>query len=437
MVYYICVSATVTCNWYTLEKEIIMEEHSVSLIVILFCIVMSAYFSATETAFSSLNRIRIKNMAEKGNKKAALVLRLSENFDGMLSTILIGNNIVNILLASLATILCVDMIGEDLGATVSTVVTTIVVLIFGEVSPKSIAKESPESFAMFSAPLLNVLMVILTPANFLFRQWKKLLSKMIKVSDDTGITEEELLTIVEEAEQEGGIDKEESDLIRSAIEFGELEAVDIFTPRIDIVGISVDASKDDIAKVFMETGYSRLPVYEQDIDQIVGILYQKDFHNYIYNSEQSVRDNVKPVLFTTKNKKIDALMKELQREKLHIAVIVDEYGSTLGIVTLEDILEELVGEIWDEHDTVIHEIEEISAYEYIVSGKANLEKMLERLNKKQDTEVLTVNGWVMEKLEKIPAEGDSFEFDGLSVEVVKMNGKRVEQVRVLISGDDA
>ncbi|MBQ9983333.1 MAG: HlyC/CorC family transporter [Lachnospiraceae bacterium] len=414
-----------------------MEEHSVSLIVILFCIVMSAYFSATETAFSSLNRIRIKNMAEKGNKKAALVLRLSENFDGMLSTILIGNNIVNILLASLATILCVDMIGEDLGATVSTVVTTIVVLIFGEVSPKSIAKESPESFAMFSAPLLNVLMVILTPANFLFRQWKKLLSKMIKVSDDTGITEEELLTIVEEAEQEGGIDKEESDLIRSAIEFGELEAVDIFTPRIDIVGISVDASKDDIAKVFMETGYSRLPVYEQDIDQIVGILYQKDFHNYIYNSEQSVRDNVKPVLFTTKNKKIDALMKELQREKLHIAVIVDEYGSTLGIVTLEDILEELVGEIWDEHDTVIHEIEEISAYEYIVSGKANLEKMLERLNKKQDTEVLTVNGWVMEKLEKIPAEGDSFEFDGLSVEVVKMNGKRVEQVRVLISGDDA
>lgn len=408
-----------------------MEEHSVSLIVILFCIVMSAYFSATETAFSSLNRIRIKNMAEKGNKKAALVLRMSDNFDGMLSTILIGNNIVNILSASLATVIFVDMMGEDLGASMSTIVTTIVVLIFGEVSPKSIAKESPESFAMFSAPLLNVLMVVLTPANFLFRQWKKLLSKLIKVSEDTGITEEELLTIVEEAEQDGGIDKEEGDLIRSAIEFGELEAVDIFTPRIDIVGVSVDLPKDEIAKVFMQTGYSRLPVYEKDIDQIIGILYQKDFHNYIYNSDMTVKDNIKPVLFTTKNKKIDALMKELQREKLHIAVIVDEYGSTIGIVTLEDILEELVGEIWDEHDTVVHEIEEISSNEYMVSGKANLEKLLARLDKEQDTEVLTVNGWVMEKLEKIPSEGDSFEFDGLLVEVVKMNGKRVEQVKVV------
>lgn len=410
-----------------------MEEHSGSFIVILICVVMSAYFSATETAFSSLNRIRIKNMAEKGNKKAALVLRLSENFDGMLSTILIGNNIVNILLASLATVIFVDMMGEDLGASISTIVTTIVVLIFGEVSPKSIAKETPESFAMFSAPFLNILMIILTPANFLFSQWKKLLSKVIKVSDDTGITEEELLTIVEEAEQDGGIDKEEGDLIRSAIEFGELEAIDIFTPRIDIVGIDVELSKDDIAKVFLETGYSRLPVYENDIDQIIGILYQKDFHNYIYRSEETVKDNVKPVLFTTKNKKIDDLMKELQKEKLHIAVIVDEYGSTLGLVTLEDILEELVGEIWDEHDTVVREIEEISENEFIVSGKANLEKLMERLGKEQETDVLTVNGWVMEMLEKIPSEGDFFEVDDLSVRVIKMNGKRIEQVRIIRS----
>ena len=237
-----------------------MEEHSVSLIIILFCIVMSAYFSATETAFSSLNRIRIKNMAEKGNKKAALVLRMSDDFDSLLSTILIGNNIVNILSASLATIVFVDMLGEDLGASISTIVTTIVVLIFGEVSPKSIAKECPEAFAMFSAPFLNILTVILTPANFLFAQWKKLLSKVIKVSDDTGITEEELLTIVEEAEQDGGIDKEESALIKSAIEFGELEAVDIFTPRIDMVGVAIDTPKDEIATVFRETGYSRLPV---------------------------------------------------------------------------------------------------------------------------------------------------------------------------------
>lgn len=408
-----------------------MEEHSVSLIIILFCIVMSAYFSATETAFSSLNRIRIKNMAEKGNKKAALVLRMSDNFDSLLSTILIGNNIVNILSASLATIVFVDMLGEDLGASISTIVTTIVVLIFGEVSPKSIAKECPEAFAMFSAPFLNILTVILTPANFLFAQWKKLLSKVIKVSDDTGITEEELLTIVEEAEQDGGIDKEESALIKSAIEFGELEAVDIFTPRIDMVGVAIDTPKDEIATVFRETGYSRLPVYEDDIDQIVGILYQKDFHNYIYNSELTVKDNIKPVLFTTKNKKIDSLMKELQREKLHIAVIVDEYGSTLGIVTLEDILEELVGEIWDEHDTVIQEMQESAPNEYIVSGKANLEKMLLRLDAEYETDVLTVNGWVMEMLQRIPQEGDCFDAQDLSVQVIKMNGKRVEQIKVI------
>ena len=408
-----------------------MEEHSVSLIIILFCIVMSAYFSATETAFSSLNRIRIKNMAEKGNKKAALVLRMSDDFDSLLSTILIGNNIVNILSASLATIVFVDMLCEDLGASISTIVTTIVVLIFGEVSPKSIAKECPEAFAMFSAPFLNILTVILTPANFLFAQWKKLLSKVIKVSDDTGITEEELLTIVEEAEQDGGIDKEESALIKSAIEFGELEAVDIFTPRIDMVGVAIDTPKDEIATVFRETGYSRLPVYEDDIDQIVGILYQKDFHNYIYNSELTVKDNIKPVLFTTKNKKIDSLMKELQREKLHIAVIVDEYGSTLGIVTLEDILEELVGEIWDEHDTVIQEMQESAPNEYIVSGKANLEKMLLRLDAEYETDVLTVNGWVMEMLQKIPQEGDCFDAQDLSVQVIKMNGKRVEQIKVI------
>ena len=256
-----------------------MDSNSVSLIIIVICIIMSAYFSATETAFSSLNRIRIKNMAEKGNKKAALVLKLSQDYDRLLSTILIGNNIVNIASASLATVLFVKLLGEDLGASISTIVTTIVVLIFGEVSPKSIAKESPEKFAMFSATILNCFVWILTPFNFLFRQWKKLLSKMFKNSEDRTITEEELLTIVDEAEQEGGIDEQESTLIRSAIEFTEIEAIDIFTPRVDVVGIPLDAAKEEIAGVFARTGYSRLPVYEEDIDHIEGIVYQKDFHN--------------------------------------------------------------------------------------------------------------------------------------------------------------
>lgn len=405
-----------------------MGSDTFSLIIIAFCILMSAYFSATETAFSSLNRIRVKNMAEKGNKKAALVLRIADNYDSMLSTILIGNNIVNIAATSLTTVLFVKMLGDDAGASVSTVVTTIVVLIFGEVSPKSIAKESPEKFAQFSAPILNIFIKVLTPLNFLFRQWKKLLSVVFKTSEDTGITEEELLTIVEEAEAGGGIDKEEGSLIRSAIEFNELEAVDIFTPRVDVVGVSIDTPKDEIAELFAKTGYSRIPVYEKNMDDILGILYQKDFHNHIWHTQKTIRDSVRPVLFVAKNKKIDDLMKELQQKKLHIAIVMDEYGGTAGIVTLEDILEELVGEIWDEHDEVESEMEQIAKNQYRVSGKANVERVFEQLEREREFEVQTVSGWVMEELGCIPAVGDSFEQDGLVVTVTKMCGKRIGEV---------
>ena len=403
---------------------------STYILVMATLILMSAYFSATETAFTSINKTRLRTMAEKGNKKADLVLKLSEKYDSLISTVLIGNNIVNIGLSSVATVFFIGF-NKVYGALIATVVITVLVLIFGEVSPKSIAKESPEKFAMFSAPLLNILMVVLTPVNFLFVQWKKLLSMIVKVSDEKGITEEELLTIVEEAEQGGGIDKEESTLIRSAIEFNELEAVDIFTPRIDVISVSVDMTKDEIAKVFKETGFSRLPVYDGDIDHIVGILYQKDFHNYIYHTDAEIRDNLRPVVYITKNKRIDDLMKELQQKKLHFAVIVDEFGSMFGIVTLEDILEELVGEIWDEHDEIVHEIEQLSEHEYMVSGKANVEKLFDTLDKKMEVEVLTVNGWIMEMLGKIPAEGDFFESQGLEVKVEKMAGKRVEKVHIV------
>ncbi len=407
-----------------------MENHTTSLVIIVFCTIMSAYFSATETAFSSLNRIRIKNMAEKGNKRAALVLRMSENFDSLLSTILIGNNIVNIASASLATVLFVSLLGNDIGPSMSTFVTTIVVLIFGEVTPKSIAKESPETFAMFSAPFLNVLVKLLTPANFLFGQWKKVLNLIIKSSDDDTITEEELLTIVEEAEQGGGIDKEESVLIQNAIEFNELEALDILTPRVDVVAISKDTSKEEIAKLFTKTGYSRLPVYEENIDNIVGILYQKDFYNYMYPSDETLENYIRPVLFITKNRNVGDLLKELQSQKMHIAVILDEFGCTVGIITLEDILEELVGDIWDEHDTIEHEIEVISDNEYLVSGKANIENLLDELGNEEEIDVMTVGGWVMKILHRIPTEGDTFTKDNLEVKVEKMNGRRIEKVYI-------
>ena len=402
-----------------------MGNETISLMIITAGIILSAYFSATETAFSSLNRIRIKNMAEKGNKKACLVMRLSENYDSLLSTILIGNNIVNIASASLATVLFVKLLGDE-GPSVSTAVTTIIVLIFGEVTPKSIAKESPEKFAMFSAPFLNVLMVLLTPFNFLFGQWKKMLSMIIKPTDESGITEEELLSIVEEAKQDGGIDEQENMLIRSALEFTEQEA-----PRIDITAVSTETTKEEIANVFADTAYSRLPIYEDSIDHIVGIIYQKDFYNYVYHGNKEISEIIRPALFIPQNKKIGILLKELQNKKIHIAVVLDEYGGTVGIITLEDILEELVGEIWDEYDEVSSEIEKKSETEYIVLGSANIDKVFEVLNiEVADEEMQSgiVNGWIMNELGRVPEKEDSFEYKGYQITILKMDEKRVEKV---------
>ena len=415
------------------------SDSSTSVLIIIFCVLFSGYFSATETAFSSLNRIRVKNLAEKGDKKAKLVLDLLENFDSLLSTILIGNNIVNIACASVATLLFVKLLGEEQGPSVATIVITIVVLIFGEVTPKSIAKENPEKFAMFAAPFLNVLMIILTPFNFLFIQWKKLISKIFHTENDYSITEEELLTIVEEAEQEGRIDEQESSLIRSAIEFSEQEAIDILTPRIDIVGVSHDATKEEIAQIFEETNYSRLPVYKESIDHIIGILYQKDFYN-LDDEETSFEHIIRPAMFITESKKIGELLQELQQKKSHIAIVLDEYGGTTGIVTLEDILEELVGEIWDEHDEVINEIEKISDTEYIVHGSTNLEDLFEildmgmKINEEvEEMEVVTVSGWVMEEvLERIPSKGDVGTWQNLKVTVLEMDENRVEKIKLVI-----
>ena len=415
------------------------SDSSTSVLIIIFCVLFSGYFSATETAFSSLNRIRVKNLAEKGDKKAKLVLDLLENFDSLLSTILIGNNIVNIACASVATLLFVRLLGEEQGPSVATLVITIVVLIFGEVTPKSIAKENPEKFAMFAAPFLNLLMIILTPFNFLFIQWKKLISRIFHTETEHSITEEELLTIVEEAEQEGRIDEQESSLIRSAIEFSEQEAIDILTPRIDIVGVPYDATKEEIAAVFTDTNYSRLPVYKETMDHIVGIIYQKDFYNVVYDKGGNIESIIRPALYITESKKIGELLQELQHKKSHIAIVLDEYGGTTGIVTLEDILEELVGEIWDEHDEVINEIEKVSETEYIVHGSTNLEDLFEALDmgrkideEVEEMEVVTVSGWVMNTLERMPEEGDNFSYQNMDVTVLEMDERRVGKVRINI-----
>ena len=389
-----------------------MDSHiGYSIGIIVIFVVLSAYFSATETAFTSLNRIRLKNLAGDGDKRAKRVLELESKYDNLLSTILIGNNIVNIGMTAVATALFLELTPQY-GATLSTVVVTVVVLIFGEISPKSLAKESPESFAMFSSGFINVLMVILTPINFVFSQWKKLLAKIFKVVDNRGLTEDELLTIVEEAETEGNLAAGQSELIQNAIEFNELEAWDVLTPRVDIKAIEIDSTKKDVAKMFMETGYSRLPVYEDDLDKILGVLNQKDFHNYISGSKKTISDYVKPVVYVAGSMKAADLLKKLQVNKTHIAIIVDEYGGTAGLVTMEDIIEELVGDIYDEHDEVeSQEITQLQDGSYRVLCSTNVEKMFDYFDEEVELDATTVNGWVVLQLDKLPKAGDTFEYE--------------------------
>ncbi len=410
-----------------------MEEHyGVMLAVMLMLVLFSAYFSATETAFTSFNRIRIKNAANSGSGRADLVLKLAENFDKILSTILIGNNLVNITLTAMATLIFVDILGQELGATVSTVVVTVVVLIFGEITPKSLAKESAESFAMTSAPLLRIFMVLLSPLNGAFALWKKLIGRLFKVTRDSTITEDELIIMVEEAENEGGIDEQQSELIQNAIEFNELDAYDVLTPRVEVEAIEIDDTKEEIRELFLATGFSRLPVYEDSLDKVMGVLNQKDFHNYILHTERSVSEYIKPVVFISGNVRIANLLKKMQQAKTHIAVVVDEYGGTEGIVTMEDIIEELVGEIFDEHDEITtQEIVEMQDGVFRVLCSTNLEKMFDYFDMEEAfNDVSTVNGWVMLELDKIPEPGDRFRYKNMEVRVTRADEKKALEIHV-------
>ena len=408
-----------------------LDSASIAMIVgLVFCVIMSGYFSATETAFTSLNRVRLKSWADGGDQRAARTLALAEDYDKLLSTLLIGNNIVNNVATTIGAVLFIHLIDEVTGPTVSAIVLTVVILIFGEVSPKSLAKESPERFAMFATPLLGVLRTVLTPLNFLFTQWKRLLSKVFRRSADGGITEEELVTLVDQAESEGGLDQHESRLIRAAIEFHDLEVEEILTPRVDMVAVRDTDPMEDIAHAFAESGYSRLPVYHEDIDNIIGVIHEKDFHAARYRGLTSVKEMLGPMLYTTGNTKISELLRILQREKAHMVIVVDEYGGTEGLVTLEDIVEELVGEIWDEHDEVIEEFRRQSDGSYLISCSADLTDLFDLFKIKGECDSNTISGWVMEQIGRVPEEGDRFVSDGLDVTVTKVDHRRVLEIRV-------
>ena len=410
-----------------------MDDGSMTLWVTLVILVaFSAFFSASETAFSSLNQIRLKSRADDGDRTAARVLAMSEQYDKLLSTILIGNNIVNIAAASIGTIIFTKMLGAERGATVSTMVLTIVVLIFGEVTPKSLAKEMPETIATAVAPVLSLLMLVLTPLTWLFSQWKRLLNHFVHSSESDTITEGELMTMVSEAENDGELTDRESELIRSAIEFDDVEVEEILTPRVDVVAVADDISLEELAQTFAESGYSRLPVYHGTIDNIIGVVHEKDFYIARLKKATKIDDLVAPTLYTTGSTQISQLLRTLREQHHHMAVVVDEYGGTEGIITLEDILEELVGEIWDEHDEVTEDFRKQSDGSWLVSGSASVDDLFETLDLPEDEDIdsNTVNGLVQEKTCHLPKVGDHFslgEYDGV---VTRTARRRVTEVRL-------
>ena len=393
------------------------------------CLMLSAYFSATETAFSSANTTRLRTLAEKGSSNAALALKLLEQYDRLLSTILIGNNIVNIATASIGTVLFVKHYG-DAGATISTVVVTVVVLIFGEISPKSIAKDCAEKCAMLSAPILQVLIWVLMPLNLLFSLWKKLLAKVFRLNGDSKMSQEELLMLVDEVQQDGSIDRDEGELLKNAIGFSEQEAQDILIHRVDLAALPVTASKEEVAALFTQTKYSRLLIYQDSIDHILGTVHQKDFYVGCGVTEQPLSAIISPPVFALENEPIRLLLKKLQQAKTHVAVVVDEYGGTCGIVTMEDILEELVGEIWDEHDEEEVFLRKIAPDTYTVDAGMDFDDFAEFFRLKTDSEMVSVSGWVMEQFGRVPTAGDSFTFDDLSVQVTRVENHRIEEIQV-------
>lgn len=407
------------------------------IIAIIILIIFSAYFSATETAFTSMNKIKLKTMAGDGNERAQKVLELEERYDKLLTTILIGNNVVNISMTAIATVLFMGILANQ-GATVSTVVITVVVLVFGEITPKNIAKEKPESFAMFSAPIISFFMTILTPVNFLFTEWKKLIIKLFKLTKSDAITDDEILTMVEEAETGGGIDGERSELIQNAIEFDELTAEEVMTPRPEMIAVDTECSKDELARIFEETGFSRLPVYEEEIDKIIGIINQKDFFYHLQGNDKKISDYVSPVVFVAETMKIFDLLRKMQQQQTHMAIVIDEYGGTSGLVTMEDMIEELVGEIYDEFDVIVNkEIMPLQNGSYRVQCSANLSKVLDYFGIDEEIpEVNTVNGFVAMMLDHLPNKDDRFEtiidYKRLKVRVTKADDRKALEINLVV-----
>ncbi|MBR4943755.1 MAG: HlyC/CorC family transporter [Clostridia bacterium] len=410
-------------------------DHLPLIIAIIVLVLLSGFFSGTETAFSCANKIRLKTYVSQGKKNAKAVYKFAdEDYDKLVTAILVGNNIVNLTASAIGTILFTDLLinHQDLAPTISTIVLTVVVLLFGEITPKYLASVYPERFCFIAYPLMQLFYWILWPFSKIFDFYKLGLTKIFKLKKDETVTDEELLSLVEEAEESGALKEDESELVRSALEFDDLKVEDILVPRVNVYAADVESTMEEVCELFKKTGYSRLPVYKDTIDNVVGVIHERDFFVGYLGGEKEIGHLVQEIAFTTEYTRISALLKQLQKQKIHMAAVSDEYGGLVGIVTLEDILEELVGEIWDEHDEEEVLYGEIAEGEYWVDGRFALESFFELYDVETgetEFESNTTGGWVTEIFGGIPPVGEIVRFNDLEIKVVKTTKKKVLKVR--------
>ena len=406
--------------------------------IIIFLTILSAFFSSSETAVTSFNRMRLKNKAEDGDKKAAKALEIASDFDKTLSSILIGNTVVNLATTSIVTVLFIDLFGQS-GPILATIFISVVILIFGEILPKSYAKEKADKFILKISSVLSVFIKILYPITVIFLWLRKLINKFLNNNSDSeeSITEDELKCMIDEIEHQGGLEKDESELVQMALDFDEITVEEILTPRVDIISVEKNEDIQNIQQILISEKFSRIPVYDKTIDNIVGILLEREFFkNMVLYNNFKMEDNLQKPLFVPQWLKISDVLKELQRHKTHIAIVTDEHGGTMGIVTMEDVLEELVGEIWDEYDEVEQNIVKIDNDTFEVEGSMNVKDMMEYFDistKHFESEGKTVGGWAMEQLQKILELGDTFEYKNIIITIKEIVDQRVTKVTIKIN----
>lgn len=406
--------------------------------MLIVCVGLSAFFSGSETAFATVNKIRMKNLASEGNKKASKVIKIAEDYDRTLSAILIGNNIVNIASASIGTVIFTQFLGTTNGPWVSTLAMTIIVLIFGEITPKSLAKENAEKFTLAVVNVLDIMIKCLSPLVFIFVKFKNLFGGNNDNSQPT-VTEQELKYLIEESESEGVLEEQESELVKSALDFDETTVDEVLTPRVDVIAIDINEDPEKIKELFFEEGYSRLPVYNGNIDTILGVIHNKDFFRaYLEDKNINLNDIIQKTVYVPPKKRISELMQELQKLKSHMAIVTDQYGGTIGVITLEDIIEQLVGDIWDESDEEEIDITKVSDDKYQVSADMNVEDFFDEIDfeyRDSDLEEIpsTFAGWALETFERIPEHGDSFDYKNLTITVLEVFDQRIIKLEIKVN----